>query len=198
MQFLLTTSASTWLEAIYQPWHWFPAGILIALIMGGMLLLGKTFGVSSTLRTLCSIGGAGKAAAFFNFDWKAQTWNLVFVAGTLIGGVISSGFLGEAETVAISEQTVADLSELGITHIDQGLAPASLFSWESLGTGTGIIFILGGGFIVGFGTRYAGGCTSGHAISGLSNLQWPSLIAVIGFFAGGLIMTHLIFPILIP
>ena len=53
-----------------------------------------------------------------------------------------------------------------------------------------------GGFLVGFGTRYAGGCTSGHAISGLSNLQLPSLVAVIGFFIGGLVMTHLIFPYL--
>lgn len=197
MQFLLTTSATTWLEAIYQPWHWFPAGMLIALVMGGMLLLGKSFGVSSTLRTLCAIGGAGKAASFFNFNWRGQIWNLVFVAGTLIGGFISSQFLGEAETIAISAQTVDDLSELGITHVDQGLAPASIFSWESLGTATGLLFILGGGFLVGFGTRYAGGCTSGHAISGLANLQWPSLIAVIGFFIGGLIMTHLLFPFLL-
>lgn len=197
MYFSLTTSTTLWLEAIYQPWHWLPSGIIIALVMGGLLLLGKTFGVSSTLRTLCAIGGAGKAAPFFNFDWRAQTWNLVFVGGTLIGGFISSEFLGQAETVAISEQTVAELSELGITHIGQGLAPSSIFSWESLGTATGLIFILGGGFLVGFGTRYAGGCTSGHAISGLANLQWPSLIAVIGFFAGGLIMTHLLFPLLL-
>lgn len=197
MYYSLTTSTTLWLEAIYQPWHWLPAGILIALIMGSMLLLGKTFGVSSTLRTLCAIGGAGKAAAFFNFDWKSQTWNLVFVAGTLIGGFISSEFLGEAETVAISEQTVTDLSELGITHIGQGLVPSSIFSWESLGTTTGLLFILGGGYLVGFGTRYAGGCTSGHAISGLANLQWPSLIAVIGFFLGGLIMTHFLFPVLL-
>jgi uncharacterized membrane protein YedE/YeeE len=53
-----------------------------------------------------------------------------------------------------------------------------------------------GGFLVGFGTRYAGGCTSGHAISGLSNLQFASLIATIGFFAGGLIATHLLYPLL--
>lgn len=49
---------------------------------------------------------------------------------------------------------------------------------------------------MGFGARWAGGCTSGHAISGLSNLQLPSLVAVLGFFAGGLLMTHLLFPLL--
>jgi uncharacterized membrane protein YedE/YeeE len=52
--------------------------------------------------------------------------------------------------------------------------------------------LLVGGVLIGFGTRYAGGCTSGH-VSGLSNLQIPSLKAVIGFF-GGLIMSYFYSP----
>jgi uncharacterized membrane protein YedE/YeeE len=57
--------------------------------------------------------------------------------------------------------------------------------------------IVVGGFLVGFGTRYAGGCTSGHAIMGLSNLQWPSLVATISFMVGGFIMANLILPFIL-
>ena len=57
--------------------------------------------------------------------------------------------------------------------------------------------VLGGGFLVGFGARWAGGCTSGHAISGLADLQVPSLVAVVGFFVGGLAVTHLVLPLLL-
>lgn len=180
-----------------QPWPWYVAGTLIALTMGALLLLGRNFGVSSTLRTLCAIGGAGKVSSFFQFDWKGQMWNLVFVAGSIIGGLISHYFLGAADTVAISPETVSDLAELGISTENQGMVPQQLFSWEALSSWQGWVFVLGGGFLVGFGTRYAGGCTSGHAISGLANLQWPSLVAVVGFFIGGLVMTHLLFPLLL-
>lgn len=193
---LTETTMATWLSPLFEPWHWFFSGLIIALIMGSMLLLGKTFGVSSTMRTLCAIGGAGKVASFFRFNWKDHVWNLVFVGGIVIGGFISNQFLGTAETVALSEDTISDLAAYGITHEGQGLIPSSLFSWEALGTGTGFLFTIIGGFLVGFGTRYAGGCTSGHAISGLTNLQLPSLIAVIGFFIGGLVMTHLLFPLI--
>ncbi|MDP5172356.1 MAG: YeeE/YedE family protein [Bacteroidia bacterium] len=180
-----------------QPWPWYVAGTLIALTMGALLLLGRNFGVSSTLRTLCAIGGAGKVSSFFQFDWKGQMWNLVFVGGSIIGGLISHYFLGAADTVAISPETVSDLAELGISTENQGMVPQQLFSWEALSSWQGWVFVLGGGFLVGFGTRYAGGCTSGHAISGLANLQWPSLVAVVGFFIGGLVMTHLLFPLLL-
>ncbi len=183
--------------AAMQPWPWYLAGTIIALVMGGMLLLGRTFGVSSTLRTLCAVSGAGKVSSFFHYDWKGQLWNLIFVGGSVIGGLIAHFLMGTADTVAISVDTVADLAALGVVHEGQGLIPEALFSWAAFGTWQGWVFMLGGGFLIGFGTRYAGGCTSGHAISGLANLQWPSLIAVIGFFIGGLVMTHLLFPILL-
>lgn len=54
-----------------------------------------------------------------------------------------------------------------------------------------------GGFLVGFGTAYAGGCTSGHAIAGLADRQAASLLAVCGFFAGGLTCTYLVLPLVL-
>ena len=193
---ILNTLPPWWADAA-QPWPWYVSGTIIALTMGALLWLGKNFGVSSTLRTLCAAGGAGKVSDFFRFEWKGQIWNLVFVAGSVIGGWISTQFLGAAETVAISESTVSDLAALGVSVEGEGLVPSSLFSWKALESWKGWVFLLLGGFMVGFGTRYAGGCTSGHAISGLANLQWPSLVAVVGFFLGGLLMTHLLFPMIL-
>lgn len=182
------------IDLISQPWPWWLAGTAIAFTMFMLQYLGQTFGVSSTLRTMCSIGGAGKKIPFFNIDWKAQSWNLVFAAGTLIGGFVASQWLMPEQAVHISQATVQDLSSLGVNVDQSELLPRNLFSWESLFSLRGLVMLIGGGFLVGFGARYAGGCTSGHAISGLSDLQLPSLIAVIGFFIGGLVMTYLLLP----
>ena len=184
-------------DTISQPWPWYVAGPLIALVMFGLIYFGNSFGMSANFRNLCSVLGAGKSCEFFDFDWRKQRWNLVFVVGTILGGVIASQFLMDSSEIAISEQTKAELLALGMTDAGQGMMPESLFNLESLLTVKGLIFIVLGGFLVGFGTRYAGGCTSGHAISGLSDLQPASLLAVIGFFAGGLLMTWLILPTLI-
>jgi len=184
-------------ELLTQPWPWYVAGPIIALTMFTLLYFGKNFGVSSNLRTLCAIGGAGKVSGFFNFDWKSQVWNLTFVLGTIIGGFIAHNWLMLESAVQISQATIQSLQELGIEDAGQNYLPTELFSWEALFSLRGLIMLVGGGFLIGFGTRYAGGCTSGHAISGLSDLQIPSLIAVIGFFAGGLLMTHLLLPIIL-
>lgn len=184
------------IEFISQPWPWYVAGPLLALVMFLLLYFGKNFGLSANLRTMCSIGGAGKVSDFFNFEWKAQRWNLVFVTGAIIGGFIASNFLGSSEGIQLSEETVQGLEELGFKNVGDQYLPAELFSWDALLSLKGVSILLIGGFLVGFGSRYAGGCTSGHAISGLSNLQLPSLIAVIGFFIGGLIMTFFILPLL--
>lgn len=185
---------NTFIEFISQPWPWYVAGPIIALVMFSLLLLGKSFGISANLRTMCSIAGAGKSCEFFDFNWKSQVWNLVFALGLVIGGLISHLYLTPNAEVHISQATINDLQALGIDKPGSSLVPTSIFNWESLFTIKGLIFIVVGGFLIGFGTRYAGGCTSGHAISGLSDLQLPSLIAVIGFFIGGLIMTYLILP----
>ena len=185
------------IELISNPWPWYISGPLISLVMFLMLYFGKSFGVSSNLRTMCSMAGAGKAAEFFRFDWKANIWNLVFIFGALFGGFIARQYLTIDPGVAISTQTVVDLNSLGIANAGSDFAPSILFSWESLTSLRGMIILVIGGILIGFGTRYAGGCTSGHAISGLSNLQLPSLIAVVGFFIGGLIMTHFLLPIIL-
>jgi uncharacterized membrane protein YedE/YeeE len=177
-----------------QPWPWYVSGPAIALIMSILLFLGKTFGFSANLSNICSMFGAGKHVPYFNFNWKKQQWNLWFLVGSIIGGYIAAHYLQSNQPLALSPATVVDLQKLNIPF-DGNLEPASVFNWSYLLTGKGLILFLGGGFLIGFGTRYAGGCTSGHAISGLSNLQLPSLIAVIGFFIGGLFTTYLLFPI---
>jgi uncharacterized protein len=132
---------------------------------------------------------------FFDFNWKSQSWNLVFLLGAILGGFIAKTFLSNGEPVAISESTIQDLAKLGFAA-PQSVQPSELFSWESVFTLKGFLVLALGGLMVGFGSRYAGGCTSGHAISGLSDLQLPSLIAVIGFFIGGLIMTFILLPLI--
>jgi uncharacterized membrane protein YedE/YeeE len=183
------------IEFISQPWAWYVSGPMIALIMFLLLWVGGRFGVSSTLETFCTIGGAGKRISLFDVDWKEQQWNLIFIVGAVIGGFIATNYLNSSLPLNLSSATISDLNELNISF-DGGLAPEQLFSWDSLLTVKGILVLVVGGILVGFGSRWAGGCTSGHAISGLSNLQLPSLIAVIGFFIGGLIMTFLLFPLI--
>lgn len=139
--------------------------------------------------------GAGKRTEFFDFDWKSQKWNLLFLLGAILGGFLSSVFLKNDEPLRLSITTISDLKNLGIPF-DGQLNPGAIFSVESATTIKGFLLLLTGGILIGFGTRYAGGCTSGHAISGLSDLQIPSLIAVIGFFIGGLFMTHVLFPLI--
>ncbi len=182
------------LDFIRQPWAWYVAGPLIALTMYFLLKLNGEFGVSSTLRTWCSVGGAGKFIPFFDMDWRHQLWNILFVLGSVFGGYIGNHLFASPDPLSLSLTTIQDLHALGI-DFDGFLLPEQLFSWQHMDLKSFLILIIGG-FLVGFGARYAGGCTSGHAISGLSNLQLPSLIAVIGFFIGGLLMTYLLFPLI--
>jgi uncharacterized protein len=178
-----------------QPWPWYVSGPAIALILAILLFSGKTFGFSANLSNICSMMGLGKQIDYFNFDWKKQQWNLWFLAGSVIGGYIAAHFLQSHQPLSLSKATIEDLNKLNIPF-DGNLEPGSIFNWSYLLTGRGLLLFLGGGFLIGFGTRYAGGCTSGHAITGLSNLQLPSLIAVVGFFIGGLFTTFILFPII--
>lgn len=181
---------------ILQPWPWYITGPLLAIIMFMLIYFGKTFGMSSNLRTFCTIAGAGKNTEFFDFDWKSQRWNLMVVFGAVIGGFIAHFLLSNPTNIDLNPDTVANLSTLGFENAGKSLMPAELYSWDAVFTFKGMAILIIGGLLVGFGTRYAGGCTSGHAITGLSSLQWPSLVAVIGFFIGGLVMIHLLFPLI--
>lgn len=180
-----------------EPWPWYVAGPLIGLTVPLLLLwVGKPFGISSSFRDICAATLPGRVE-FFQYDWKAQAWRLAFAVGVVIGGFLAWQVLSPEEAVvAISEATRTDLAALGITD-QTGLVPRQLMSWDALGSLPGLIVLVVGGFLVGFGTRWAGGCTSGHAITGLSNLQPASLIAVLGFFAGGLLSTHWLLPLIL-
>ncbi|MFN3849036.1 MAG: YeeE/YedE family protein [Spirosomataceae bacterium] len=183
------------IEFLKQPWHWSVAGVLIGLTVPTLLLLGnKTFGLSSNLRHICAAVIPANLD-FFKYDWKKESWNLFFAGGILVGGFIGTHLLTNPNEIIVNEKTIADLKELGLTDFT-GMLPSEIFDIANLFSLKGLIFFVFGGFLVGFGTRYANGCTSGHAIMGLSNLQLPSLIATITFMAGGILMTHFGLPLI--
>ncbi len=184
------------MESILNPWPWYISGPLIALVMALLLYFGKTFGMSSNLRTLCSIAGAGKFSDFFNFKWKEQVWNLTVVLGAIIGGFMAVTLLSNDSGTNINPKTINELQNMGFNNPGATLVPNEMYSLDVLASPKALLLLVIGGLLVGFGTRYAGGCTSGHAITGLSSLQKPSLIAVIGFFIGGLIMINFILPLI--
>lgn len=183
------------IELLTAPWPWYVAGPLIGLTVPLVYLYaGRKWGVSSTFRDVCA-ATIPSGFDYFDYPWRSRGgWRLAMAAGLVAGGFLA-GMTGPDE-VAISAATQTDLHELGLTDLG-GFVPAEIFSWSALGTLPGLVLIVGGGFLVGFGTRYANGCTSGHAISGLSALRVTSLVAVLGFFAGGLIATHLLLPLVL-
>ncbi len=184
------------LEFIRQPWPWYVAGPIIGLTVPALLILGnKTFGISSSLRHICA-SCLPANIPFFKYNWRKEVWNLVFVLGIFLGGVVSVSFLANPDPVVVHPNLVDELAQYGIRDYSN-LVPVELLNWQSLFSIKGFVFMVLGGFLVGFGTRYAGGCTSGHAIMGLSNLQWPSLVATMAFMVGGLIMANFILPFIL-
>ena len=184
------------IELIKQPWPWYVAGPLIGLMVPTLLIVGnKSLGISSSLRHVCAACVPAKIP-FFSYDWKKEIWNLFFVFGIFIGGIITVLYLKNDAPVVVHPDLATELASYSITDYS-GLVPVELFNWGSLLTARGFILMVVGGFLVGFGTRYAGGCTSGHAIMGLSMLQLPSLIATISFMVGGFIMANLILPFIL-
>jgi len=181
------------LEFLKQPWAWYVAGPLVGLTVPLLLIIGnKSFGISSSLRHICA-SCVPANIPFFKYDWKKEIWNLLFVFGILIGGAVAISLLSNPNPVEVNPKLAEELAGYGIANYNN-LIPEDLINWQSLFTLKGFILMVVGGFLVGFGTRYAGGCTSGHAIMGLSNLQLPSLIATICFMIGGFIMANLILP----
>ncbi len=184
------------IELIKQPWPWYIAGPLIGLTVPLLLLLGnKPLGISASFRHICA-SCIPFNVRFFKYDWKKEIWNLFFVAGIFLGGVIAANLLSNPDPVTVNPKLAAELAGYGITNY-ANLVPQDIINWQALATLKGFLLMVAGGFLVGFGTRYAGGCTSGHAIMGLSNLQLPSLIATICFMIGGFIMANLVMPFIL-
>lgn len=184
------------IEFILRPWPWYVAGPIIGLTVPALLLFGnKHFGISANLRHICA-ACLPSGIPFFQYNWKNEVWNLFFAVGILIGGYIAVSFLTDSAPVAVAPTTQSALATIGV-QTDGKLLPSDLFSTSNLLSLRGMVFTVIGGFLVGFGTRYAGGCTSGHSIFGLSTFQWPSLIATISFMAGGFAMVHILLPLLL-
>lgn len=184
------------IEMLKQPWPWYIAGPIIGLTVPALLILGnKSFGISSSLRHICAMCIPAKIP-FFQYNWRKEIWNLFFVIGIFFGGIIAATWLKDPNPVNINPKLINDLAQYGISDFSS-LVPIQIINWESLFSLKGFLLIVVGGFLVGFGTRYGGGCTSGHAIMGISNLQMPSLIATVCFMIGGIVMSNWILPIIL-
>jgi uncharacterized membrane protein YedE/YeeE len=181
------------MEILYKPWPWYVAGPVIGLSVPILLLLGnKRLGISSTLRQICAATFPANLS-FLHYEWKKEIWNLYFAAGILIGGYIGGTLLANPQPIALNPQTVNYLQSMHLKILD-GLMPSELFNWQMLFSIKGFLMMIVGGFLVGFGTRYARGCTSGHGIMGIASLQWPSLLATASFFVGGIIFSYFVLP----
>jgi|TARA_B100000768_G_scaffold54035_1_gene52526 uncharacterized membrane protein YedE/YeeE len=184
------------MDFIFEPWPWYVGGPLIALTLFLYFYFGKNFGASTNFETLCTMAGAGKVSDYFKKDWKERDFALMFVLGLIIGGFISSTYLIPNQAIDLSPTTLQELTDLGFSNVGNQYFPDEIFGDDALFSFKGFLILLISGILIGFGTRYAGGCTSGHAITGLSSLQIPSLLAVIGFFIGGIIATWFLIPLI--
>ena len=182
------------MDFILEPWAWYVGGPLIALTLFLYFYFGQNFGASTNFETLCTMVGAGKVSDYFKKDWKERDFALLFVVGLIIGGYISSNFLIPNQTIDLNPKTIQELTDLGFSNAGNQYFPDEIFSEDVIFSLKGFLILILSGFCIGFGTRYAGGCTSGHAITGLSSFQLPSLLAVIGFFIGGVIAVWFIIP----
>lgn len=184
------------IELIKQPWHWAVGGLIIGLIVPLLLVLGnKKFGISSVFRHICASCFSGNVK-FFKYDWKKEIWNLFFVGGIITGAFIASNFLTDTgQVISVNNETIEILKSYGVNDFTSVL-PSDVFNWDNLLSLKGLLFFIAGGLFIGFGTRYAGGCTSGHSIMGLSNLQWPSLVATMFFMAGGFFSANVLIPLI--
>lgn len=158
------------MEAVFQPWPWYVSGPLIGLSVPLLLLLsGKALGISSSFQNLCGLAFTRDRKALAKDPaYKKEAWKVLFAAGLVLGGFLAARFLSSGHT---------DFLPSGYHSV------------------SGAFKLLAGGLLVGFGSRYAEGCTSGHAITGLASLQLASLVAVIGFFSGGLAAAGITFLI---
>lgn len=178
----------TFIDFLVKPWDWYISGPFIGLIVPLLILTSnKQFGVSSSLRHICSALNFSKKK-YFCYNFKEQEWTSWFVLGVLFSGFFSFQLI-EIELGELSKQAQNYYLTKNIEQ--KGIFPLSIFNLTNLFSVYGLLLVFGG-FLVGFGSRYADGCTSGHAIMGMSLLSKASLVSVIGFFIGGVVGTFLI------
>lgn len=182
------------LDLLQSPWPWYVDGPLIGLTVPLLAWLGnKGFGISANLRHGCAILLPDSAKpSFFRYNWRAEKWNLMFALGLVLGGFLAGYVFANPEPTRLSVGGLRAVNDLGVT-LNPGLVPHELADLSN--PGVWLLLVLSG-LLVGFGTRYGGGCTSGHAITGLSTLQLPSLIATVSFFAGGILSANFLLPVL--
>lgn len=161
------------------PLPWFIAGPLIGFIVPLLLVLReKQFGVSSTYRY---IGGVVfPKIPYFNYYKDADKWQLQFAIGLVLAGLL----------VRDIQQWWKPWLDVAQSEVAVEQLRVSVYGWSN-----GWVFLLGG-FLVGFGSRYANGCTAGHCIMGVSQFALSSVLATAAFFSGGLFVSHFVVPLL--
>ncbi|MEI8280469.1 MAG: YeeE/YedE thiosulfate transporter family protein [Bacteroidota bacterium] len=180
-----------------HPWPWYIAGPLLGLTVPLLLLIGnKPFGASAIFRHLCAIVIQKKEWKYFKYDWSKESWNFYFIGGIVLGGAIAATLIPNLGELKLHPYLVDLYHGLGINDFSQGV-PKQIFNMEGLRNVEGIVFVLAGGFMVGFGSRYAGGDNSGHMILGVARLNKPSIITTACFFVGGYIGAHYIVPFIL-
>src|SRR5205809_5879429 len=143
------------IELLKQPWPWYISGFIIGLTVPALLIMGnKYFGLSANFRHICAACFPGNIK-FFKYNWKKEIWNMFFAAGILIGGFIASHYLADPNAVVINPKLLSELKNYNITDTSN-LLPPELFGWPALFSVRGFLLLIAGGFLVGFGTRYAG------------------------------------------
>lgn len=156
-----------------------------------MIWMGCSFGVFIVFWNFCIIVGVGKKNVFFDIDFKDEDWWMVFVLGVIFGGFIGVYLFMSLEVVVIFVEMIVYFKvDFGISYFQgNGFLLIEVFNYINF---KGIIFIIIGGFLVGFGVCYGWGCIFGYVILGLLYLQFFLFIMVIGFFIGGLFMIWVI------
>ena len=164
------------------PLHWSISGILIGLCVPLLLLIdNKTFGISSSLSDVWDRNKRRKGR-----------WKFKFLLGVLIGAALTNLWSDPSASLLVSSKVINRLKDWNI-DFSQGYYPIGLFNFDNW---SAVLLSLSGGFLVGYGARLANGCTSGHCISGISNLQLSSMIVTLSFFIGAIITSYLIYPMM--
>lgn len=152
---------------------WYIAGPLIGLMVPALLIVRvKQFGLSSSYRTLLS--RIFKKIPYFNYDYRQDNFQIQLVIGIFLAGLMAHFLLPQN-----SPETVSNYGKIA----------TQIYSFEN-----GWFFLFSG-ILVGFGARYANGCTAGHCIMGMSQFSVASLVSTICFFIGGLISSHYLIPV---